>query len=194
MTSSVYFNGIVDISFLNCTYSLSTKTQIDNSTSLLNRTEALEKTSTFLKGHNISVSSWKLIFNKTLIMTYVVNNTSLIKYYTFKYVPIVTGLPLYVPSGPSVTMDVNPKGEVIRCIVNTRQIIPSNLTLFPRYKSPVMALIELDNNHSNYFSTSNVTIKSMSLCYSLSSKDMKSIIPCWIVYYGTDKSSYRILE
>jgi hypothetical protein len=162
--------------------------EIDKNRSLINRTEALRIVDTFLRKRSLINSSWELKWNLTKQMDMISQNRRLVLNYKFTYIPLYCGVPVIDRNAPSVSVEINPRGEILQLQVNMRRIVSTSLTVEPTFRDHVDALQELDANITKYIlkgiGSGRILVSNVRLVYHAETDKPYQLKPCWAVYIG----------
>ena len=185
---SIQYIGIIDYRCEDPLYEPVTKSEIEKSESLLNRSEALDIAIDYLKDHGLYNATWEMMWNLTRVSKWVYQNITEVVHYTFKFIPVYDGLPLIDSEAPSITIKINPRGTVEKCYAKIKMITSTKDLKVPEYETPSKVLSELDINFSKYFyvdsEETGITISRIRLGYEIDPLNGNRIVPSWIIYYG----------
>jgi hypothetical protein len=187
-TTMVRYHGFIDHNNKIFTYTPVTLKEIDSNKTLLDKAQAYQTAITYLKDHGLHDQSWELFWNTTRVSTNVLTNITLVKYYKFKFIPVLSNLPIIDSDAPMITIKVNPLGELVQCKFILCNIQPSPKSGYPTWTDPAIMLEEVDRNITKYMRVSphnhTINVSKVRLGYRVYESDASLLMPTWFIYYG----------
>jgi len=182
--TTIKYNGFIEYEDENISYVPRTETTIASYKSLYNKSEAADRAISYLVEHHIYNSSWYQAFNLTKYRTNVTTGNSTVIHYLFKWVPTYNEMPIIDSDTPSVTVKINPIGEIVQLKMMVCNITFAKSSVALKWNDPELALYELDINITQYMLVDvrnpNVQISNMFLGYHVNPSNTTELIPTWI--------------
>lgn len=174
-------------------YSPTTLDEIFMNDSLVNRSSAYKIGMEFLDDHNIGTDSWTLYRNTTITRQHMNGSKEVVEYF-FKLYPEYNDLTIIDSCAPSITLRVDPLGEIIQLRFRNPKVSISSKGITMKFVDPVQCLKHFDDNIEDYTRSRDVEVHGVDLCYREDPSNKGELIPTWLIYLDADLESRVYME